>query len=86
MKKYHQSPTFGVRSGNNRCTPYVDARNSHDPPVMRYDSPSSPATAPVNTPVIFVAYALSDEDPVVFAESNESRIIGGRSRIGYRDR
>lgn len=37
MKKYHQSPTFGVRSGNRRCTPYVDAMNSHDPPVIRYD-------------------------------------------------
>ena len=37
MKKYHQSPTFGVRSGNKSWTPYVEATNSHDLPVIRYD-------------------------------------------------
>ena len=37
MKKYHQSPTLGVKSGKRRCTPYVDERNSHDPPVKRYE-------------------------------------------------
>ena len=31
MKKYHQSPTFGVRSGNRRRTPYVADRKSHEP-------------------------------------------------------
>ena len=33
IKKYHQSPTLGVRSGKSRCTPYVDDKNSHDPAV-----------------------------------------------------
>ncbi len=44
MKKYHHNPTFGVRSGINRWNPYVDERNSQDPPVIRYDRKSNPAT------------------------------------------
>lgn len=31
IKKYHQSPTFGVKSGRRRCTPYVDDRYSDEP-------------------------------------------------------
>ena len=31
MKKYHHSPTFGVKSGSSRWTPYVDARYSDEP-------------------------------------------------------
>jgi len=37
MKKYHQSPTFGVKSGKSRWTPYVEDRNSHEPPVKMLD-------------------------------------------------
>ena len=37
MKKYHQSPTLGVRSGKRRWTPYVEERNSHDPPIKIYE-------------------------------------------------
>ena len=39
MKKYHHSPTFGVRSGSRRRTPYVAARKSHEP-VKRADAAS----------------------------------------------
>jgi len=31
MKKYHQRPTLGVRSGRRRRTPYVAAKKSHEP-------------------------------------------------------
>jgi hypothetical protein len=34
MKKYHQSPTLGVRSGSNSGVPYVDDRNCHEPVMM----------------------------------------------------
>jgi hypothetical protein len=48
MKKYHQRPTFGVKSGSRSWTPYVERRNSHDP-VIREDICRSeykdPATA-----------------------------------------
>ena len=30
MKKYHQSPTLGVRSGKRRRTPYVADRKFHE--------------------------------------------------------
>jgi hypothetical protein len=55
MKKYHHSPTLGVRSGSNRCTPYVEYRNSHEFEVMKYDSPSNPAIAARNIPVCVAA-------------------------------
>jgi hypothetical protein len=46
MKKYHQSPTLGVRSGRRRRTPYVAERKSHESinnaePVSR--APVAPA-------------------------------------------
>jgi hypothetical protein len=46
MKKYHQSPTFGVRSGRRRRTPYVADKKSHESiinaePVSR--APIAPA-------------------------------------------
>ena len=31
MKKYHHSPTLGVRSGSSSRTPYVASRKSHEP-------------------------------------------------------
>lgn len=37
MKKYHHSPTFGVKSGRSRWTPYVDAKYSDDPPVRIFE-------------------------------------------------
>ena len=37
MKKYHQSPTFGVKSGRSKWTPYVDARYSDEPPVRVFE-------------------------------------------------
>src|ERR1700761_2122391 len=36
MKKYHHSPTLGVRSDSVSWMPYVEGRNSQDP-MMRYD-------------------------------------------------
>lgn len=40
MKKYHQSPTLGVKSVSVSWVPYVDVTNSHDP-VKRYEMPRS---------------------------------------------
>ena len=34
MKKYHHSPTFGVRSGRRRGVPYVDHKNCVDPVII----------------------------------------------------
>jgi hypothetical protein len=46
MKKYHQRPTLGVRSGTRRWKPYVADMNSQKFPVIRYDKPSSPEMLP----------------------------------------
>lgn len=40
MKKYHHSPTFGVKSGKRSCTPYVEGMNSQDPEIW-YDMNSN---------------------------------------------
>lgn len=61
MKKYHHNPTFGVRSGSKRWTPYVEARNSHELPVMRYDSPRRVATAAKKMVVCVVANLESEK-------------------------
>jgi hypothetical protein len=37
IKKYHQSPALGVRSGTSNCTPYVEDMNCQELPVMMYD-------------------------------------------------
>jgi len=44
MKKYHHSPTLGVRSDNVSWTPYVDTRKSHES-VTRYETPSIASNA-----------------------------------------
>jgi hypothetical protein len=45
MKKYHQRPTLGVRSGSRSRTPYVAAIKSHEP-VIKADVESN---APITT-------------------------------------
>jgi len=88
MKKYHQSPIFGVRSGRSNCTPYVDERNSHDVPVTKYDmirrSPILAVKAPrqiIARPTPFVSLP-----GVRVCRSWHNRISGGSSSAGYNER
>jgi hypothetical protein len=57
IKKYHQRPTLGVRSGSRSRTPYVAARKSHDP-VMKADAASN---APIATARPRVWTAVKDQ-------------------------
>lgn len=59
IKKYHQSPTLGVKSGSSRCTPYVEAINSQDLPVRAYDVQSSQAVLAKKTPLCLIAKTLT---------------------------
>lgn len=58
MKKYHQRPTLGVKSGSKRWTPYVDWRNSHDWPVNRYDMIMNHEREPMNKDDSLLAEAV----------------------------
>lgn len=88
MKKYHHKPTFGVKSGSRRCTPYVDDRNSQDPPVVRYDMYSSTDIPPAKKAECKAANdaALGGETLSVNRRSKQSKINGGRRRTGYSER
>ena len=87
MKKDHHRPTLGVKSGSNRWTPYVDARNSHEPPVMPYDSPPSLATVAANTAASPAAKLPNEQGfRSTGSESYASKTIGGSSSRGYSDR
>lgn len=81
MKKYHQSPTFGVKSGSKRCTPYVERRNSQDWPVSIYDMVKSQAKDPKKKADNLKA--MFDFDPADW--SWHKRIMGGSKRAGYRE-
>jgi len=52
MKKYHQSPTLGVRSDNVSWTPYVDTKKAHES-VTRYEAPNIPSNAIVKPAINF---------------------------------
>jgi hypothetical protein len=43
MKKYHQRPIFGVRSGTSSWKPYVAEIRVEKSPIIRSDIPRSPA-------------------------------------------
>jgi hypothetical protein len=87
MKKYHQSPTFGVRSGRRSRTPYVAARKSHEP-VMKADAASN---APIATARPKVWAAVKDQTSglvfVFVARVSYRRTIrGGKRSIGCMER
>ncbi len=64
IKKYHQSPTFGVKSGRRSCTPYVEEMNSQDPPFKALEMYSSQAI-PAEKTEMYVASKV-DADGGVF--------------------
>jgi hypothetical protein len=87
MKKYHQRPTFGVRSGSRSRTPYVAAKKSHEP-VIKADAASN---APRATAKPKVWAAVNDQTmglALVFAVRVSYRRTsrGGKRRIGCMER
>lgn len=44
VKKYHHSPTLGVRSGRNSRTPYVASKKCHEPESIADASSNVPLT------------------------------------------
>ena len=88
MKKYHQSPTFGVKSGRSRWTPYVDARYSDEPPVRTFERYKNHAMLAEKTET----YVAIEKDAVggvlesLAFRSSQRRIRGGSKRAGYSER
>lgn len=87
IKKYHHSPTLGVKSDSVSWTPYVRAKNSHELPAIKYDMPYSAARV---TDVMATQRAANGAAEATARlgdwRSYERRISGGRRRIGYMDR
>jgi hypothetical protein len=87
MKKYHQRPTFGVRSGSRRRTPYVAATNSHEP-VIKAEAPSKApmATTKVRVCVMMKGHTLGLEPVFAVRVSYNKTKSGGKRSIGCIDR
>lgn len=83
MKKYHHSPTLGVRSGKRRRTPYVAAKKSHEP-VKRADAASRAPLTAAKPNVCVMANAQGLGVDFVFAAraSYKRTRSGGKRRIG----
>ena len=84
MKKYHQRPAFGVKSGSRSCTAYVEVRNSHEPPVTAKDMQSRKAMLARNVAVYFAKSIvwLLDFFASFAGLSVLSKSIGGSSKAG----
>lgn len=83
MKKYHQRPTLGVKSGNSKWTPYVDDMNFQDP-VKRKDSDMRHAMLPTNavardTPKYTI---LANDFSLLYLASKLRSMSGGSSSAG----
>ena len=85
MKKYHHRPILGVKSGSSNCTPYVDARNSHEPPIRRLDMYSSQPTPAVKIPNFWPANFHNERGRLSssITLSKDRSMSGGRRRAGY---
>lgn len=87
MKKYHQRPTLGVRSGSSRRTPYVDPRKSHEP-VMKAEAESKAPIASANPSVCAIMNGQTAGFDCLFA----ARVLyrrtssGGKRSIGCMER
>jgi hypothetical protein len=80
MKKYHQRPTFGVKSEKRSRTPYVAPRKSHEP-VMNADPESNAPTAAARLKVcVAVKDHTSDFDCVFAARASYRRTRSGGNR------
>lgn len=83
MKKYHHKPTFGVRSGKRRRTPYVAAKKSQDPVREADAARSVPLTAARPSVCVIVNDQALGVDLVLAARASYRRMrSGGASRIG----
>lgn len=87
MKKYHQRPTFGVRSGSKRRTPYVACRKSHEP-VMKAEAESKAPIAAAKPKVWIMVKAHTSGLDFVFMvrESYSKTIKGGKRSMGCIER
>jgi len=85
MKKYHHSPTLGVRSGSRRWTPYAEDKNFQDPPARALDIYNSHPILAENIDIYLAEKAAGEGAPFAdFARwSKHSRSNGGRRRAGY---
>jgi hypothetical protein len=87
MKKYHQRPTFGVRSGSRRRTPYVAATKSHEPVMKAEVASKAPrATAKPTACVMIKGHKLGSEPVFAVRVSYNKTKSGGKSSIGCIDR
>jgi hypothetical protein len=86
MKKYHHSPTFGVKSGRSNWTPYVDSTNSQDPVIIdeiwrsECMNPARPKRFRKTKPY---TESFCRFDPF---RSKHKSANGGKSNIGYIER
>lgn len=83
MKKYHQRPTLGVRSGSKRRTPYVAAKKSHEP--VKKAEPTSKAPIASARPSVCTMTNVGRCGVEFFLRTfaSYSRTIrGGKSRMG----
>lgn len=86
IKKYHHKPTFGVRSGSNSCTPYVDDINSQEPVIIE-DMYNREDIDPAADMTFLKTKPKRDWSPLFGRRrSKHKRINGGRRRIGYIER
>ena len=85
MKKYHHSPMFGVKSGMSNCTPYVEERNSQDPPARALEMYNSHANPAPKIAVCFAEYNQIDDGalPSCAFRSWQSSMRGTSRRAGY---
>ena len=88
MKKYHHKPTFGVKSGSKSWTPYVEDRNSQDPPVNVLEMYSSHPTPAEKMGIHVAKKPEVDGGVFVFLArwSKQRMSTGGRRSAGYRER
>ena len=83
IKKYHHRPTFGVRSGIRRRTPYVAPKKSHEP--VKNAEPARRAPIAAAKPRVWATTneAVFGVDLLFSAFASYSRTIsGGKRRIG----
>jgi hypothetical protein len=83
MKKYHQRPTLGVRSGSKRRTPYVAAKKSQEP-VRKAEANSKAPTAAARPSVCaMIKEGRCGVEFFLRTLASYSRTIkGGKSRMG----
>lgn len=87
MKKYHHSPTVGVRSDKVSWMPYVRAKKSHELPVSANDMASRREMQTAAMRIALMENWMA-ESTRRFSDwrSYARRTRGGRRRSGYMER